>query len=353
MDNWVHGMNDIFVFTVEEYLESINSSWLQQTHYSSHMPSSGSTYALLNASSSNLTLGYSPGSLSLGVSGQVAQPRHFFGELTLTAEGCGLLRSRGHFHTFEQFIARHKHEYRDPEVILKLKGCIWAVGYIGANPLGAPFLEESEVVDCILDIFMNHPIYTVRGTAFYALGLMSSTYEGAEILDELGWHAVRNIYGDPQGVCLPTDLASVLKAQMEPHEDIPPSLTPYQTPEFTPVTESEQDEEISEFPSYEGDPIRRKIVSALSNLSNQILANDASRHLVKLEASYGNRFASTELFQDAINLMAKYRYKLPVRRFIFELFDSSALVEKMARRQKEEQRRARLSNELGDRRAGV
>lgn len=345
MDNWVHGMNDIFVFSVEEYLESINAAWLQQISYTSKLPSSGSTYALLNASSNNLG---TISSSSAHVDRPLIPPRHFFGELTLTSEGCKLLRSRGHFHTFEQFISEHKNEYRDEELILKLKGCIWAVGYIAANPLGAPFLEESCASQCIYEIFREHPIYSVRGTAFYALGLIASTCEGAEILDELGWQTVRNIYGDPQGVCLPRNLADEMRPQTESLPETP--QTPLQTPQLSAMSASEPEDDISDFPAYEGDPVRRKIMTALSNLSNQILANDASRQLVKLEAHYASRFASPDLFQDAIDLMAKYRYKLPVRRFIFELFDSSALLERMARRKREEQRRARLSNDLNDKR---
>jgi rapamycin-insensitive companion of mTOR len=73
-------------------------------------------------------------------------PLHFYGELTKTSEGCRILEEKGHFDEFAQFIFSCKDEDEDMEVIVKLKSCLWAVGNIGANDGGVPFLEKSNVI---------------------------------------------------------------------------------------------------------------------------------------------------------------------------------------------------------------
>ncbi|ANB11878.1 Tsc11p [Sugiyamaella lignohabitans] len=345
MDNWVHGQNDAFVLQIEEYLENANNLWIHDK------------FGLSSTATATGLLARDDGT---GV-GENKPPRHFFGELTITEEGCHLLQSKGHFDVFAEYIDQHKFEEEDGEILTKLKGCMWAVAHIGSNPRGVPFLEESGVVENMIKIFESSQLYSLRGTAFFCLGLVSLTYEGVEILDEMGWACVRDIMDEPCGICIPKSLQSSFDESSKVVTDAP--VTTYQSPSSssesldTTVKESlpqtsetiknektsnstSQDDE-TEFPMVYSDPIKRRIITALSNLSNQILANDASKQLVRLEAKYGSRFQSIDLFLDTMKLLETYHYKLPVRRFIFELFDTTTLMERMARKQKEQQRRAR------------
>ena len=54
-------------------------------------------------------------------------PPHFYGELAKTEEGCQLLREKGHFREFADFVREHKHEKQDPATIAKLKSVLWAL----------------------------------------------------------------------------------------------------------------------------------------------------------------------------------------------------------------------------------
>lgn len=54
-------------------------------------------------------------------------PPHFYGELTRTEEGCQVLREKGHFADFAQFVRRHGLEDRDLDIVNKLKSVLWAV----------------------------------------------------------------------------------------------------------------------------------------------------------------------------------------------------------------------------------
>ena len=294
MDNWFHGQNDVYVAQVEEYLEKAHSPW----------PSIGRD----DAAMSHI-------------------PRHFYGEITLTEEGCQLLRHKGHFEMFCNYIEENGLLCNDTEVLVKLKGCLWAVGHAGSNSSGAPFLESTGVVTDIIKIAEKSPISSLKGTAFLVLGLISSTPEGMELLDECGWDSVSKGMDDPLGICIPTNLSAFFGT----------GLTAIGT------NDDEDDEEMVEeaFPHVQTDSIKQSIIEALSNLSNQILANDASKKLVELSRKHGDRFKSIDLFLETMGLLEKYKYKLPVRKFIFELFDSSYLLEKIAKRQKEAQRKSR------------
>ena len=130
-------------------------------------------------------------------------PPHFYRELTRTAEGCKLLEDKGHFDEFATTIADFGMEDDDSETILKVKGCLWAVGNVGSMALGASFLEKSEVVKWIVKIAEESEVMTLRGTAFFVLGLISRSLHGQEILAEYGWDGTVNAVGECLGFCFP------------------------------------------------------------------------------------------------------------------------------------------------------
>jgi rapamycin-insensitive companion of mTOR len=130
-------------------------------------------------------------------------PPHFYRELTRTKEGCKLLKQKGHFDEFVATIHDFAMEDDDSEIIVKVKGCLWAVGNVGSMELGAPFLESSDVVQWIVKIAEQSEVMSLRGTAFYVLGLISRSLHGQEILLECGWDGVVNDAGEALGFCLP------------------------------------------------------------------------------------------------------------------------------------------------------
>ena len=133
-------------------------------------------------------------------------PPHFYRELTRTTEGCKLLEASGHFEEFVSTIRDFWAEDEDPETMLKVKGSLWAVGNVGSMELGAPFLERSGVVDLIVRIAEQSQVITMRGTAFFVLGLVSRSLHGAEILAEKGWDVATNSLGQSLGYVLPPTL---------------------------------------------------------------------------------------------------------------------------------------------------
>lgn len=141
-------------------------------------------------------------------------PPHFYRELTRTKEGCKLLAQKGHFDEFVATIRDFAMENDDAETILKVKGCLWAVGNVGSMELGAPFLERSDVVKWIVKIAEQSEVLSLRGSAFYVLGLISRSIHGQEILLEYGWDGVVNEYGEALGFCLPLDFKKLFSVSL-------------------------------------------------------------------------------------------------------------------------------------------
>lgn len=136
-------------------------------------------------------------------------PPHFYRELTRTVEGCKLLKESGHFGEFAATIRDSWAEVEDLEIMLKVKGCLWAVGNVGSMELGAPFLEETDVVAWIIKIASESDVMTMRGTAFFVLGLVSRSLHGMEILAGHGWNAATDGLGRSLGYCLPLNLGVI------------------------------------------------------------------------------------------------------------------------------------------------
>lgn len=180
MDDWFHGRNGAYVSVVEASLARALAPVAQR-----RQP------VLDDAMQSHQ-------------SGLV--PPHFYRELTRTKEGCRLLRESGHFGDFVATIKDHWDERYNVEIINRLKACLWVVGNVGSMDFGGSFLDETDIVHWIVKIATVSQVLTLRGTAFFVLGLISRSLHGMEILLELGWDVLTNDVGQSIGYCLPQHL---------------------------------------------------------------------------------------------------------------------------------------------------
>ena len=211
-------------------------------------------------------------------------PPHFYRELTRTSEGCKLLKESGHFGEFIATVKNFWFDNGDPETILKVKGCLWAIGNIGSMELGAPFIDESDIVHCIIRIAEQSQIITMRGTAFFVLGLISRSLHGMEMLAEHGWDAATDQFGRSLGYCLPPVLESLFivgALQVQWHilivtnkwRQISPQLQ--RDEQFIPHISSE----VEEYRRDDKDPIKAHILSLITDLGNTVLTKRAAAEL--------------------------------------------------------------------------
>ncbi|KAI1355738.1 Rapamycin-insensitive companion of mTOR, N-term-domain-containing protein [Xylaria sp. FL0043] len=244
-------------------------------------------------------------------------PPHFYRELTRTKEGCQLLEDKGHFQEFASTIREYGMQSDDPELITKVKGCLWAVGNVGSMELGAPFLESTDVVERIVHIAKAHDIMSLRGTAFFVLGLISRSVHGLEILSEHGWLSNTTLLGKSFGLCIPSNLSTFLSYQPWRHEiplsiKLPDTQTTIQHPSSIIVDEA--------------DETNKRILELIGvELGDMILYKKARVELHQLRHQKVPGFRQPALFRRVLGLLEGHHYKLADRHLIIELFDKNVL----------------------------
>lgn len=115
----------------------------------------------------------------------VQMPRHLYGELARTPEGCSLISKARIIET--QLACVHNSE----EPHLQRRAALWALGHIGATELGCTaicFVDPSFLEWCVR-MACEDTNYAMRGAAFQCLGLLSRSAKGSRKLNQLQWLA--------------------------------------------------------------------------------------------------------------------------------------------------------------------
>ncbi|KAI9893756.1 MAG: hypothetical protein M1814_005972 [Vezdaea aestivalis] len=283
MDDWFLGRNDAYVAVVETWLSRAMEFDPKAKHFE--------------------TLEEAPFSSEI--------PAHFYRELTRTAEGCQLLRRKGHFTEFVQTVKDYGKESEDSEIILKVKGCLWAVGNVGSMTLGGPFLEGSDIVRAIVNIAENSEVMTLRGTAFFVLGLISKSLHGMEMLCELGWDSAITANGDSLGFCIPLKISRLF------------SLNPWKQSRGR--ADHELSSEYRQKSLSSDDPINKKVLSLVIDLGNTVLTKKSITDLVHIKAKKPVGFQDPRFFREIMNILECHHFHLQVRRFVIDLFDKAVM----------------------------
>ncbi|CAL3965744.1 unnamed protein product [Diplocarpon coronariae] len=291
MDDWFLGRNDTYVEVIEASLAR-SFGELQET--SGQMSIDEDNFEMEGDNDAHV-------------------PPHFYRELTRTKEGCKLLREKGHFEEFASTIRDYGMLCDDQELILKVKGSLWAVGNVGSMELGAPFLEESDVVENIVKIAESHQIMSLRGTAFFVLGLISRSVHGLEILSEHGWDSNTTILGVSLGLCIPHDLSKLFSYQPWKHEKVMDIIMNEE--DSAAIAEANQDEDI----------INQRILDLTVDLGNTVLQKKSMTELMHIKAKKVPGLRSPALFKKIMTLLESHHFRLGVRYFVAELFDRSVL----------------------------
>lgn len=201
VEQWAPQFNASYVEKMETYLESLNFSNLAQ-----QWPNSGEE-ANASLTIEPFTFPTYSRPLKRHQGASISPPAHFYGELGLTDRGCRFLKSKGAISHLSQAIedaALNPRKEWTPEDMLKIKSALWACGNIASRQKGALLLDLA-ITENICTICKNAEIYSLRGTAFYCLGLFALSHSGAELLHQCGWDVAYDVYGQPIGVALPPE----------------------------------------------------------------------------------------------------------------------------------------------------
>ncbi|KAH6684264.1 Rapamycin-insensitive companion of mTOR, N-term-domain-containing protein [Halenospora varia] len=292
MDDWFLGRNDSYVGVIEA---SLARAFVEMPEESSNRMS------------------VDEDNFEMDLDNDAHVPPHFYRELTRTKEGCKLLRDKGHFEEFASTIRDYGMLSDDAELILKVKGCLWAVGNVGCMELGAPFLEECDVVENIVKIAETHEIMSLRGTAFFVLGLISRSVHGLEILSEFGWDSNTTTMGASLGLCIPQKLNKFFSYETWQHERV---LDIFMT---------EDQQTAMAFAKTDEDFVSNRILELVIDLGNTVLQKRAMTELMHIKTKNVPNFRQPALFKKVMTLLESHHFRLTVRRFVIELFERSVL----------------------------
>lgn len=297
MDDWFLGRNDTYVSLIEASMARALAD----------IPEKPSTLSNYDDTPEHIDYGH--------------VPPHFYRELTRTKEGCRLLNQKGHFDEFAATIRDFAMEDDDSETILKVKGCLWAVGNVGSMELGAPFLENSDVVKWIVQIAEQSEVMSLRGTAFYVLGLISRSLHGQEILLEYGWDGVVSEAGEALGFCLPLHFQKLF------------SITPWAAKAENMGYKRKSEVKVA---ITDNDPINQRILKLTTDLGNTVLAKKAANDLQLIKARKVPGFSRPSLFHKVMQVLEAHHFRLPACRFVLDLFDKRVLEQIVLEEEEEE-----------------
>ena len=254
-------------------------------------------------------------------------PPHFYRELARTQEGCRLLKQSGHFYEFSSTIRDFRLDEEDPEVLTKVKGCMWAVGNIGSMDFGAPFLEEADVVKTIVRIAEGAEVMSMRGTACFVLGLISRTLHGFEMLAENGWDTTVDARGRSLGLCLPQRLEDLCLVSPESTGLKPPRLTLQKSVGSSTIPQSLSAENDANYKAATTDdnPVRAKILNSIVEMGNSVMYKKAATDLHALKSRQPSHFGDTEIFLKTLVILESHHYRLQARHFILNLFNKGTM----------------------------
>ena len=317
-----------------------------------------------------------------GVS-SVCVPRHLYGELVQTAEGCESLRQSGCVDDFVRTVMAGEEEWYDgakraraesggsaqtgsgratpaasPASMttsisshhlahqstslasttsnLQKRAALWSLGHIASTSLGLSLLPP-DILSFISTSAVSHPTLSFRGTCYYLLSLITRSPAGRATLERLGWQMSTNA---GVGVVVPGE-------KMEAGKDFlrigvglggkgrtggwaTDRSNLYGIPmkgkgsgsTTSSTSISSASTTVSSVP-----PLRSytdaelDILLHISNLCNYVNQSRSltSLRAMRLSSAFAPLFASSALLLDAMRMLAVYSFRLQARRFL--LFD--------------------------------
>ncbi|CAH0555004.1 unnamed protein product [Brassicogethes aeneus] len=121
---------------------------------------------------------------------EVFLPPHLYGQLNQQKEGLQVLLEQGNCKNMIKIIMDADCSTEDQT--LKLKAAIWSMGHLATSNAGLIDINSKGVIDAIIDLAQSCPVYSIRATAFFSLGIVATTKMGADQLFQKGWICTRH-----------------------------------------------------------------------------------------------------------------------------------------------------------------
>ncbi|KAJ2786476.1 hypothetical protein GGI15_001505 [Coemansia interrupta] len=234
-----------------------------------------------------------------------ATPAHLFGELVKCAEGRAFLQTMGIPGVLFETLANIPWNSELPADVSGLKATLWAIGAMGASKEGFLLLEPYDVLVRLTEVAREATSMSIKGTCLYALGLLSRSQFAAEMFRERGWLLCASCHGAYE-YAVPRRIETLVD-----------------TGDWAGgrVLDGTYAMEEGDGGAEELDSVQREIIESIVLLGNHVKVTPASKTLMRLRTSHPHYFRILPLYQRAMWLLGKYRYRLATRRFIYNIFD--------------------------------
>lgn len=243
------------------------------------------------------------------------------------------------------FRSNLKHELLDDEeeyLLRRLKQFLWVFGEIASANYGIQILDPlytlnttgEHIIETIYQLFEISPIWQLRGLAFYQLGKLASTAEGAEFLDDLQWVSLEASEKDNLALAYPKSMDDediFYIERLNPYED----LSYYALFGTYEGIEMGLQVSLSEEIVYETyTDLDDRIMSLINHLSSVLgrIERKATKELKKIKNENPEMFSDINLFLKVIRLVDKGKFKFRTRVFLFDLFNTSKILEGLLKR---------------------
>ena len=267
-------------------------------------------------------------------------------------------------------------------MLFTLKENLWILGNIAGSTYGIQLLDPEysrtlsvPIIPIIIDLVSNFPFWHVRGVALYQLGRIASTVEGTEILDELNWILTFDRFDNPKSICFPNGenrLKNMFNVDVtNPYKDIKyytifgvdgstnreggtgiddmnlyhnnnggmvgyvDGLDDYELFDQS-VTVNGNNNDNTYLSEEDIQKYQNRVLTLIIYLSAILgrIERKATKELVSLKQSFPELFASPSFFSKVIKLIDKGKYKLRVRRIVFNMFLDSRILENLVKKHK-------------------
>ncbi|RHY10966.1 hypothetical protein DYB25_011876, partial [Aphanomyces astaci] len=238
----------------------------------------------------------------------VPLPRHFYGELAKTDDGCAILSQSGH-------VAELVASLKDPTAVpLEKRAALWTLGHIGGTNRGMDLLTShaDDLVECIVHMATSCDLLSLRGTSLFVLGLIARSSAGKRALSHAGWAVPR----DPlASVAVPNSVATLFvwptATPPYPSDLVDVSFKPFVSPHFVKSAKTTAK--------------TKEILRLVGDLSSTISQKEAGASLNRMKGSHPELFEDTETALAAHTILARYHYRLSARQFVMNLFEKADL----------------------------
>ncbi|KAI7824489.1 Rapamycin-insensitive companion of mTOR, N-term-domain-containing protein [Kickxella alabastrina] len=236
-------------------------------------------------------------------------PPHLFGELAKNTGGRAFLEEVGIPRLLFETLANIQWNSELSADIVGLKATLWAIGAMGASRDGYLMLAPFDALGKLTEVARQANSMSIKGTCMYALALLSRSVFAAETFREKGWLMCTSCHGTYE-YAVPRRLESIFNASDWAAGGMLDGT--YVVSEGL-VREHDVTDDV--------DSVQKEIIESIILMGNHVLVNKASKTLMRLRTSHPHYFRLLSLYNKAMHLLGKYRYRLSSRRFVYNIFD--------------------------------